>query len=298
MTNLYERDTTGSFRGLWRGVIATDASSKDDTVEVTIPSFDPNLRFGPCHWMDRGGSLPERGNICKIMFDDRQQAFIVWWQPFDPNEGGLGGEGLIVYEQAGQPGEPISIGTLWIDTDEPPPKFTSPIVSALPPAPFDGQEIYYQNVAMATDGVVWHFRYREGSTSAYKWEKIGGSKLYAQSTVPQNVPTTTPTVVPPSLTLPLAGEYNFAWGARIYVQNPAGQNAILALYINNVQQTPYLDHYQGTAGVNVTLHATNPLQTMKKVVTAATQVADLRMWAGSGTATSDNRWIEADPVRV
>jgi len=45
----------------------------------------------------------------------------------------------------------------------------------LPVLPYDGQEIYY--IADATNGVIWHLRYRAASASAYKWEFLGGSFL-------------------------------------------------------------------------------------------------------------------------
>lgn len=85
------------------------------------------------------------------------------------------------------------------------------LVSVLPALPADGDECYYQNTAMATDGIVWHLRYRVASASAYKWEFIGGPPLYAEGVASGgilwgtgawgNFPTD------PSITLPLAGEY-------------------------------------------------------------------------------------------
>jgi len=35
-------------------------------------------------------------------------------------------------------------------------------VNVLPFQAVDGQEIYFQNAAMATQGIVWHLRYRPG----------------------------------------------------------------------------------------------------------------------------------------
>lgn len=46
------------------------------------------------------------------------------------------------------------------------------LVSSLPVSPADGQEIYYQ--ADATNGVIWHLRYRAASASSFKWECVGG----------------------------------------------------------------------------------------------------------------------------
>jgi hypothetical protein len=56
---------------------------------------------------------------------------------------------------------------------------TPPIATSLPASPADGQEVYY--LADATNGVIWHLRYRAGSSSAYKWEFLGGSPLESYS---------------------------------------------------------------------------------------------------------------------
>lgn len=46
-------------------------------------------------------------------------------------------------------------------------------VDALPPDPYDGQEIYFQ----ADAGVVWHLRYNASISDVYKWEYLGGPPL-------------------------------------------------------------------------------------------------------------------------
>jgi hypothetical protein len=50
--------------------------------------------------------------------------------------------------------------------------------TSLPGSPVDGQEIYY--AADATNGVIWHLRYRSAARSGSgAWEFIGGSELFA-----------------------------------------------------------------------------------------------------------------------
>jgi hypothetical protein len=84
-----------------------------------------------------------------------------------------------------------------------------PLVTSLPASPVDGQEIYF--LADATNGVIWHLRYRAASASAYKWEFIGGSELSAY--IGGNEATTTLNqwvdlaTVGPQITVPLAGDY-------------------------------------------------------------------------------------------
>jgi hypothetical protein len=39
------------------------------------------LEWGPCDWMPRGAILPQRGDPCRIAFDNNRTPFIVWWAP-------------------------------------------------------------------------------------------------------------------------------------------------------------------------------------------------------------------------
>jgi hypothetical protein len=66
---------------------------------------------------------------------------------------------------------------------------TSTLVTSLPSSPVDGQVIDY--VADATNGVVWRFRYRSASASAYKWEFIGGGNLDSYVAAQQSTSATT-----------------------------------------------------------------------------------------------------------
>lgn len=92
------------------------------------------------------------------------------------------------------------------------------LVSTLPPAPANGDEVYFQNSTMAADGFIWHLRYRSGSPSAYKWEVISAQPVIINNNVPDiNVPSTgwlDPTNMP-TFTLPLAGDYNIGYGAQL-----------------------------------------------------------------------------------
>lgn len=101
-------------------------------------------------------------------------------------------------------------------------KSVIPIVSALP-AGTDGDEIYLQTTAMATDGIMWHLRYRgknpDGSpnTSAYKWEYVGGAALRADgASSSAGVPyTNLQATGQPSIVIPFAGDYVVEFAAAI-----------------------------------------------------------------------------------
>ena len=83
-------------------------------------------------------------------------------------------------------------------------------VTSLPGSPYDGQEIYY--LADATNGIVWHLKYRAASASAYKWECVGGASLRAFVSAVENLANgggwTNLTTSGPSVTAPLAGDYS------------------------------------------------------------------------------------------
>jgi hypothetical protein len=120
---------------------------------------------------------------------------------------------------------------------------TAPLVSVLPSAPVDGQEIHFQSTAMATAGAVWRFRYRATSTSPYKWEFIGGSPYasFAGTITPTGTAADVPATVFP---VPLAGDYrlsgagggsstpiNAYWGLRVALASGVSSWAFGVSYV-------------------------------------------------------------------
>lgn len=88
------------------------------------------------------------------------------------------------------------------------PLASAPLVTSLPSAPIDGQEIRY--VADATNGIIWNLRYRAASSSAYKWEFIGGSPLHnSNGSYPGAINSASYVDVPSAanVTVPLDGDY-------------------------------------------------------------------------------------------
>jgi hypothetical protein len=89
--------------------------------------------------------------------------------------------------------------------------FFPSVVTALPGTPYDGQEIFY--LVSATNGIVWHLKYRAASASAYKWEYVGGQELRdflanSESLGASNFNAySNLATVGPQVTVPLAGEY-------------------------------------------------------------------------------------------
>ena len=88
-------------------------------------------------------------------------------------------------------------------------------VTSLPGSPVNGQDVYY--LADATNGIVWHLKYRAASASAYKWEVVGGPPLTADVATEETTVSTTFAALAtagPSVTVPLAGDYDVEVGAR------------------------------------------------------------------------------------
>lgn len=104
----------------------------------------------------------------------------------------------------------------------------APLVTSLPSNAIDGQEVRY--LVDNTNGIVWNFRYRAGSSSAYKWEFIGGRPL-SVGTPYSTESTASASYVDlasgPQISIPLAGDYDImiqgnmtssstGWGAQSY----------------------------------------------------------------------------------
>lgn len=173
-----------------------------------------------------------------------------------------------------------------------------PLVDYLPTAlqAYDGQVIDY--LADATNGVVWRFRYRAASGSSYKWEFIGGpplSSVVATSESRSNSSYGALTTPGPSVTVPLAGDYDISLAARMI--SPSGQ---LAQFSYDIGGTGAVDgdalHAGGSAS---TVDAFIGRPDNRKTIAAASTVllAKYRSTSG-GAATFSDRRISIRPVRV
>lgn len=71
---------------VYDGKIAEDASSDTDLIEVILPAFSENDGWGPCPWMPRGDTLPQRGDRCCVVLAEtdtpgEEEPWIVAWWP-------------------------------------------------------------------------------------------------------------------------------------------------------------------------------------------------------------------------
>lgn len=162
--------------------------------------------------------------------------------------------------------------------------------TTLPTSPVNGQDYYY--VADATNGVVWHLKYRSASASSYKWEFVGGPPLRAYVATAEGTASLTYVALAtagPSVTVPLAGDYDVSIGS---VSTNTGANTNLHGF--DVGATGAADaescrgNQQQTSGSFV----------VRKTALAASTALVSKYRTTGGTGTWEKRWMEVLPVRV
>lgn len=183
-----------------------------------------------------------------------------------------------------------STGSAWEDA-----MFSTPSESALPASPVDGQEIAY--VADATNGVVWHFKYRSASASAYKWEFIGGGSLWAAVETAETRAASTYGALAtagPSITVPLAGDYRVEIGCRLLV------SAALAGFMSyDVGGTGASDQDAASNTLSaVNYEGTVFSRNLKTGLAASTALVSKYRCGTATTLTFSYRRLSVVPVRV
>ena len=171
-----------------------------------------------------------------------------------------------------------------------PPSVSPTYGTTLPASPVDGAEHVLVDSA-SNPTWQWRLRYNAGSTSAYKWEFVGG--IPARAYIPQQEGTTSTSHVAlatagPQLTLPRAGEYDVRWGAFAY-NLIAGCSTQMVLYTNGVStgQAFYsgVNYYHTVLKDQVITAAAGPLVCLYAVM-------------GGGSATWGERLMAVTPRRV
>lgn len=176
----------------------------------------------------------------------------------------------------------------------------APLVTSLPSNAIDGQEVRY--LADNTNGVVWNLRYRAGSSSSYKWEFIGGAPLY-NLVSPTSFESTTSgsyvdlATVGPSLTVPLAGDYDVSIGGGYMQMSTTAAFAWMSYSIAGAAPSDYdgvtVSPYSGGNHV-VSLHG---LRRKTGISANSSFVAKYRS-NGSSVANFGYRYMQITPIRV
>lgn len=172
------------------------------------------------------------------------------------------------------------------------------------PVPITGRECFY--LADATNGVVWHLKARrnnpDGSrnTSAYRWEYQGGPPLIAEIDTDQSMTSATYVdlaTAGPSVTVPLAGDYDVQASANIYT-GTAGQG----YFSFAIGATAPLDvDAAGVAGPTAAnFNLSSPVSRRRKTAIAASAVIKMQYRTTTAGSTINYRWrrLAVWPVRV
>lgn len=170
-------------------------------------------------------------------------------------------------------------------------------VTALPGSPADGQVVYFQNAAMAIDGVVWQLRYNAGSASSYKWELIGGAPWVEEIPGLQTTTSTSYTDLGtsgPSIAAPLAGEYVHRAGATAggFQEAAYMSFAIGASAANDARSIRTWHNVSG-----VTVDASIAREQILTLSAGDVLLAKYKSNSG-GLASFERRWMSMLPVRV
>lgn len=169
--------------------------------------------------------------------------------------------------------------------------------AALPVAPRDGQECYL--LADAATSTVWHMRYRAATG---KWEYVGGRALEARVATSELMALALNTwgdvaTLGPSITVPLAGDYDLEFGADLIVgSNGQGVQAGIAQAALGNAVAPFIGMVAAIAQVSGSLMTTSSMTAL-----AANQVLRMRYRVQSvagGTPTVANRWLKIRPWRL
>jgi len=165
--------------------------------------------------------------------------------------------------------------------------------TSLPVSPVDGQEAILVD-SLTAPTYQWRFRYNAGSSSAYKWEFVGGAPPRVASAASQSISSTSPVSFSPavSATLARAGEYRVTISAQIDATG-GSNNGHSQLRIGGGADAAYLSlRSTGTNQPNA------GYRTIPVTVTAG-QTVEYRASVEAATAINFN-WatLEIIPARV
>jgi len=166
---------------------------------------------------------------------------------------------------------------------------TPPIVTALPSNPQFGDVVTY--VADATNGVYWDLQYDASGT--YPWKFIGGSPLRATGVGGTTGSATPQTTGTPSLSVPLAGDYDCSYGC--FTQSLSYVtvfNASMALYktATAMEQLNFIPVGLYNGG--------NISGNYRAAGLTASQALNLRYWVTGSSASFGTMFINTTPIRV
>lgn len=158
--------------------------------------------------------------------------------------------------------------------------------------PYDSQEVYL--VVDATNCVVWHLRYNNGSASSYKWEYLGGGPVRIDATGGSTSSTSYIDIAASSFVLPRAGDYDILFGSSIYNSASTTNNFVSLKKGSAVtSDNDGLSHQNMTVIQNLSL-----ARTIQYLGAAASDTVKLQARTLAGTMFWGQTFMRITPVRI
>jgi hypothetical protein len=171
--------------------------------------------------------------------------------------------------------------------------------TSLPSSPSDGEEAILVN-SVTNPAFAWCFRYNAGSTSAYKWDFIGGSWWTAYVDADEMVSNPNTWVdfatVGPAITVPRSGEYKFAASATMY--NDYAGGGIVQIGVTIGAGTPSAGFFIQASQPNQGNQSRLAFGPGPRIVAAASDSIRLRYASTNYNEHAMQRHLALVPVRV
>lgn len=163
---------------------------------------------------------------------------------------------------------------------------------------FDGMEVTIVD-SISNPGYIWHFRYNAGSSSAYKWEFIGGSPIRAEITTSETTTSTSYTALTtagPTITVPFNGTYIVTITAEVANSTSGGAAAMsYDIGATGASEADRIIAVAGSANAIFTLYREKG---KADLVAGNNLTSKYRAGGAGGTATFLNRRMHLIPIRV
>ena len=192
----------------------------------------------------------------------------------------------------------VKEGGVWKTLALPGPAPLIPVVTALPASPLDGQEVYLQNAAMASLGIIWRMRYR---TAVVRWEFLGGAKWRIRSTGPYTASAAgaweaLPTGLVARFTAPQAGTYRFLFGARFQVQVATATESYLGIALSNSPGSPIEYARQNTNSASGVVYNHQSMEADSNLAAGAIVTLVANTQGAAGNVIFAVPWLQVEPV--
>lgn len=165
--------------------------------------------------------------------------------------------------------------------------------------PVNGLEVYL--IVDAANGIIWHLRYNAASASVYKWEFLGGSDLMNYVAASVGSSSAVYGGSGPSVTVPLAGDYDVSIGCRTYISTDAASaNMSFAVGATAAADADSIQYFSGASAITGASTTGQSYRTVRKTGIAAGSLIDCRYRSQTGGANTswDFRDLRVRPIRV